>query len=180
VDPAISPPDLELDLVTERLTLEPIRPSHAALLFTHHADDCMWLYEPESHRAASVADLERRYTRYASRKSPDGREVWLNYAVRVTGGAYVGTIQATITGKTAWIGYSIFAEYWRRGYGKEACERLVRFLFSDCGVRCVRATVDTENAASIALLERIGFHRTWTGPSTDMPGRRDHRYERRS
>jgi RimJ/RimL family protein N-acetyltransferase len=137
----------------------------------------MWLYEPRSHRAASIADLERRFTRFATRRSPDGTEVWLNYAVRIMGGAYVGTMQATIVGSSSLIGYSIFADHWRQGYGKEASARLVRFLFEECGVRRVRATVDTENAASIALLERIGFHRTWTGPSDDMPGRRDHRYE---
>jgi RimJ/RimL family protein N-acetyltransferase len=180
MDRAFVPPDFESDLLTERLTVEPMQPWHAPLLYEQHADERMWSYEPPSHRAGSVADLERRFARYASRTSPDGTEVWLNYAVRLTGGAYVGTMQATIAGKSAWIGYSIFADHWRRGYGKEACERLVRFLFHDCGVQRIRATVDAENEASIALLEGLGFRRTWTGPSGDMPGRRDHRYERRS
>ena len=170
-------PDLNQALRSARLTLEPIHPSHAKLLYERHADERMWSYEPRSHRATSVAELERRFTRFAARRSPDGSEVWLNYAVRLTGGPYVGTMQATITGSSSLIGYTIFADHWRQGYGKEGCARLVRFLFEEFGVRWVRATVDTENAASIALLEHIGFQRTWTGPSDDMPGRFDHRYE---
>lgn len=175
---ADSAADLEQDLVTKRLTLEPMVPSHAALLFSGHADERMWSYEPRAHRAASVSDLERRFARYVSRRSPDGTEVWLNYAVRITGGGYVGSMQATIAGKSAMIGYSVFADHWRKGYGTEACARLVEFLFEACGVERIRATVDTENRASIALLERLGFHRTKTSPSADMPGRRDHIYER--
>lgn len=171
--------DFEQQLTTQRLTLEPIVPAHATALFDGHADERMWAYEPRSHRAASVGELERRFARYASRHSPDGAEVWLNYAVRITGGEYVGSVQATIAGESAMVGYTVFADHWRQGFGKEACARLVRFLFEDCGVRRIRATVDTENAASVALLERVGFHRVKTGPSSDMPGRRDYTYERR-
>ena len=42
----------------------------------------------------------------------------------------------------------------------------------------MRATVDTRNAASIALLRRAGFTLVSTGPSEDTPGATDHHFAR--
>lgn len=170
--------DLERSLRTARLTLEPIVPEHAPLLFDQLDDDRLWRFMIFRLRPRSVDGLRKRFTRYAARTSPDGDEIWLNYALRRADGAYVGTVQATVAGSHAMIGYSIFVDHWRQGYGKEACMELLRSLRDDFGVCRVEATVDTENDASIRLLEVLGFVRVWTGPSEDMPGRTDHRYER--
>ena len=125
----------------------------------------------------SVEALEERYKTWAARTSPDGSQIWLNYAVRRSDGVYVGWAQATIAGDTAMIGYDIFVRFWRRGYGKAACAALLDLLAREYHVARAAATVDVENVASIKLLERVRFTCTWTGPSEDLPGRQDRRYE---
>ena len=154
-----------------------LTPAHAPLLFDALEDDRLWRYESPALRSATVADLERRFARFARGHSDDGRELWLNYALRAADG-YVGTVQATIDGEHAMIGYMVFADRWRQGYGKESCAALLQLLATEYGVRVVTATVDVDNVASIALLESLGFVRRSTGPSTDMPGHTDHTYER--
>ena len=163
---------------TARLTLEPIVPEHASLLFDQLDDDRLWRFMIFRLRPRSVEKLRDRFTRYAARASPDGSEAWLNYALRRDDGAFVGTVQASVEGARATIGYTIFVDHWRQGYGKEACVELLRFVEEEFGVNDVTANVDVRNMASIALLQSLGFTRAWTGPSEDMPGHIDHRYER--
>lgn len=161
---------------TKRLALEPLVPSHARRLFAHLQDERLYRFyagEPP----ASVEALERRYAAWATRTSPDGAQTWLNYAVRLRDGGYVGWVQATMSGDVATIGYDVFPPFWRRGYGKEACAELVRALREEHGVSRIIANVDTENVASCRLLEALGFPQVWTGPSEDMPGHADFRYE---
>ncbi len=169
--------DSERMLATSRLTLEPILPSHAPMLYDQLNDDRMWHFIMLKSRPRSVDHLEQRYQRYATRSSPDGKQTWLNYALRLADGSYVGTVQATVEGNRASIGYGTFADHWRQGYGTEACRELLRFLFDECAVVTVTATVDSENVASMRLLQALGFTRARTGPSQDMPGRTDHFYE---
>ena len=167
--------DTERLLRTSRLILEPLLPAHATALFSGLSD--ARLYRFHAGRPESIESLELRFIQLAARKSPDICEVWLNWAVRRSDGEYVGWLQTTIRGEVAIIGYDIFADHWRNGYAKEACTAMLRFLKSDCGVAMSRAIVDVENIASIKLLESLGFRKVWTGPSEDMPGRTDHRYE---
>jgi ribosomal-protein-alanine N-acetyltransferase len=136
------------------------------------------IYTYESLTApASIAFLEARYALLARRRSPDGSQIWLNWAVRQKAGAYVGLVQATLEGRRALIGYDFFPPFWRRGFAREACAEVVRFLVAECSTQTIEATVDAENAASIKLLEALGFSRVSTGPSDDMRGHTDHRYE---
>ncbi len=169
--------DPERVLATRRLQLEPLLPAHARYLFERLQD--VRLYEFHTGPPPlTIEELERRYAGWAKRQSPDGSQVWLNYAVRQQSGAYVGWVQATIASNVATIGYDIFADFWRRGYATEACDKLIHTLGEEYDVASVIAVVDAENIASIRLLERLNFTCAWTGPSEDMPGRVDHRYER--
>ena len=168
-------PDPERALTTPRLVLEPLLPAHAQPLFPHLHDDRLYRYH--TGRPVSVSQLEERFQKWVARRSPDGSQTWLNYAVRRADGAYVGWVQATIAENAATIGYDIFPTYWRQGFAKEACRELIRTLFIERKVKRINAVVDDENVASIGLLETLGFARVWTGPSEDMPGRKDRRYE---
>lgn len=169
-------PDLERILFTRRLLLEPLLPAHARRLFEHLQDSRLYRFHA-GEPPASIEELERLYESWATRTSPDGAQTWLNYAVARTDGVYVGWVQATIAGDVATIGYDTFPEFWRRGYATEACAELVRALCHEHGISNIVAVVDTENAASIRLLEGLGFRHVWTGRSADMPGRQDRRYE---
>ncbi len=168
--------ELERVLHSERLDLEPLLPEHAPKLFEQLQDPRIYIYEPQR-PPVNVSEFETRLERLATRLSPDGHQTWLNWAVRLRAGEYVGIVQATVSGRSAVIGYNFFPPHWGRGYAREACREMVRFLNVELAVHKLEAFVDTENHRSTRLLEAIGFTRVWTGPCEEMPGRTDYRYE---
>ena len=169
-------PDADTVFKTPRLRLEPLQRSHSRHLHEYLQDTRLYRFyagEPPP----SIEALEERFAQLATRRSPDGAQKWLNFAVRRKNGGYVGWIQASLENAVAVIGYDIFPPHWRRGYGKEACAELLRLLRDDHAIRRVVAIVDSENVASVRLLESLGFTCKWMGPSVDLPGRTDYRYE---
>jgi ribosomal-protein-alanine N-acetyltransferase len=160
--------DPESPIRAGELVLEPIAAAHAAVLFTDLQARPLYTFIPHN-PPGSVEALEERYTRWSKRQSPDGGELWLNYAVhRPRGAEYVGTVQATLqaSGK-AYIAYQVFPRYWRHGFGAEACTALTTHLFNGYDIRTVSALVDTRNEASWRLLESLGFHRAATIEKAD-------------
>ena len=150
----------EAQLGTERLVLEPILPAHASVLHESSQDERLYQFIPQD-PPASLQTLEDRYDFLSARRSPDGREAWLNWALRErSSGAYAGTLEATVYDKgTAIIAYMVFVPHQRRGFAAEACGRLLEHLFEDYRVAKIAAEIDTRNAASIALVEALGFER---------------------
>ncbi len=156
----MSPPPVMKALDTLRLRLEPLEASHAPLLFRALQREELYAFIAET-PPQSVAALRRRYRRLSSRVSPDGREAWLNWALRShADGVHVGWVQATVHADgTAHVAYVLFVEAWGRGLAREAVASLIAHLGQAWGVRTVRATVDPRNRRSIALLESLGFER---------------------
>jgi [ribosomal protein S5]-alanine N-acetyltransferase len=168
-------------LATERLVLEPLLAAHAAALLPGLRDPVLYRFIPTD-PPASLAALEARYRRLESRASPDGSERWLNWAMRRADGAYVGTLEATVMpGAVAHVAYLVFREHQCQGYAAEGCRAVIAHLIG-LGVRTVVAEIDTRNAASIALVERLGFVCVSTTPNADhfkgAPSD-EHRYELR-
>lgn len=150
----------EARLETPLLLLEPILPAHASMLYERMQEERLYQFIPQDPPVTPQA-LEDRYGFLSGRRSPDGREAWLNWAVRErSSGDYAGTLESTVYDKgTAIIAYMVFVPYQRRGYAAEACGRLLEHLFDDYRVGVVAAEIDTRNAASIALVESLGFER---------------------
>ena len=100
---------------TPRLRIEPLRSTHAPLLFAALADSRIYSYIPdEAH--PSVDSLTRRYA-FLERGAPAGAgEIWLNWALRrADTAAYIGTLQATVTLEShAYIGYVFASSAWGR------------------------------------------------------------------
>ena len=120
------------------------------------------LYEFVAERApASLSALRDRYRMLASRKSPDGSEEWLNWALwSKADRQYVGYVQATVsTDRSAQIAYVLMCDHWRKGFAREAVPTMVTHLHEHYRVTRVLARVDTRNQRSIALLEVLGFER---------------------
>lgn len=65
------------------------------------------------------------------------------------------------------IGYILHPDVWGRGFATEALSAVATHIFANHPVDALRADVDPRNAASIRLLERVGFKpsgsakRTW-------------------
>jgi len=57
------------------------------------------------------------------------------------------------------LGYCLRSPYWRKGYMGEALAALIDFAFGSLKLRRLEADVDPGNAASLRILERMGFVR---------------------
>ena len=57
------------------------------------------------------------------------------------------------------IGFSLARAYWGFGYGTEAIQRLLAYLFEEVKLHRVIANCDPRNLASSRLLERVGMRR---------------------
>lgn len=76
-------------------------------------------------------------------------------------GDLIGTVGVT----EGELGYSLRPDHHRQGLMTEACETALDFAFGDMGLDRVHASVWADNAASLALLRRLGF--VVTGENTD-------------
>jgi len=64
------------------------------------------------------------------------------------------------------VGYILHPDVWGRGLAHEAVGAVIDHVFRTRDVRTLTADVDPENAASIRLLERLGFVRTGAAERT--------------
>ena len=143
-------------LSTERLTLEPLIPSHAEEMFAGLGDSQLYAHL-DSAPPTSVEALRERYERLALRTSPDGREQWWNWVLREkTTGEYVGFVQATVEGRKAQIAYVLFRHRWGEGLAREAVRRMIAELTTH-GVNSMTACVDRANERSQRLLNSLSF-----------------------
>lgn len=167
--PRLPDPHASLSLTSARLLLEPLAADHAQALYPLLRDERLYTYIPQEPPASREA-LAARYRRLEARRSPDGQEVWLNWAARLHGTqTYVATFQATIfPDATALLAYMVFPLHQRQGYGREGSARVIEHLVRDHGVRLVAAEIDTRNRASIGVVEALGFTRVATRPSADF------------
>jgi RimJ/RimL family protein N-acetyltransferase len=152
--------DLEAKLATPRLWLEPLRPDHAPEIAAALADPAIYRFIPGD-PPTDVETLRARHARLLSRRSPDGRELWLNWAVRERAtGACVGRVEASVREREhADIAYLFAPAAQGRGLATEACRAMIDWLFAGFAIARVVATIDTRNQRSLALLERLGFRR---------------------
>ncbi len=151
-----SPPEFPT-LETTRLSLEWIIEAHASEL-------CDLFSDPELHRFVplEVPTLEQqmeRCKRWAKGQSPDGKELWLNWAARdKNSGKIVGHFQAGVKDDgIASIGYVVARDFQRKGLALEALQAVFYFLHKDLAVREVKAWSDTRNQASHQLAQKLGM-----------------------
>jgi RimJ/RimL family protein N-acetyltransferase len=117
------------------------------------------IYEFENEPPESLEALRERFRRLESRRSPNGREQWLNWVVRQRDdGAAVGYVQATVFADgCALIAYEFGSAWWGRGLAREAVAALIDRLRSGHGARAVGAVFKRSNVRSRRLLERLGL-----------------------
>ena len=140
----------------ERLYLDPLLARHAEELWPLFDDPSLWEFFPHL-RPDSLDALRARFHRW-EQGSPSPNEQWRNWVIRLNGDdSPIGTAQATICGREALLGYTIFKRAQRRGYGAEAVGCLIDYLRTCCGVNSVLAKIDARNTASIALVRSLGL-----------------------
>jgi len=55
------------------------------------------------------------------------------------------------------LGYWMVKDFWRKGYASEAAELLIKYAFEELNLYRIYATLEKDNAASLALLVKLGF-----------------------
>ena len=78
------------------------------------------------------------------------------YIVELSDGTVIGECSLTVTGVTGDIGYILLPDYWHKGYGTTVVYALL-VIASRLGLSMVTAVTDTNNTASVKLLEKTGF-----------------------
>lgn len=145
-------------LLTGRLVLEPLLPSHAEKLFALLQNPSLYEFI-EERPPVDLATLTKRYEMLSTRHSPEQTQHWLNWALREREtGNYLGYVQATLgEDHEAEIAYVLGVDYWGRGYAQEAVRAMLVELESRYAVRALRAQIDERNLKSISLVKSLGF-----------------------
>ena len=103
----------------------------------------------------TLAQLRGRLSRWEARQSPDRREVWWNWTVRlVDGGAAVGYVQATVVDDAAYLAYVVGTDWSGQGIASEAVAEMIGLLVQ-LGVVRFRARIHPGHAASAAVARHV-------------------------
>lgn len=138
-------------LETERLVLRPFEETDAEGLHAYLGDEEVVRYEPYGAMTMEECRLE------AARRSSD-EAFW---AVCLADGTLIGNLYLSGADEfgTREIGYVFARACWHKGYATEAARRLMAYAFERLATRRIIALCDTRNAASFALMERLGMRR---------------------
>ncbi|MFK4070720.1 GNAT family N-acetyltransferase [Streptomyces sp. NPDC029674] len=149
------------ELRSERLSLSPYAASDEADFVALFQDEAVgrWFGDGMQSEAADRELFGRIFSRvYAERLF----SVWaVRYEGRYAGHAEIKpSPEAWLDGHE--IVYGLTRESWGLGLGTELARLLTSYGHETLGLSEVHATVDSENAPSLALLERLGYTRTRT------------------
>lgn len=68
------------------------------------------------------------------------------------------------------IGYILHPDFWGKGYAREALAAVIPHVFTHFDVPAIKADIDPRNAASIRLIERLGFELSGRAERTSLVG----------
>ena len=149
-------------LETDNLILRPLRLSDLDDLFEYAQDPEVYefgMWRPYESREACADDLARLVEKY------ENGTLWWWAIVNKGDGKMIGRCELTDVvphiGR-ADIGYALNKKYWGKGYATQAIRSVMRYGFADMKLNRIAATVLTENAASVHLLEKMGMTREGT------------------
>jgi RimJ/RimL family protein N-acetyltransferase len=154
-DEARPPDHVHAELTGPRLALEPLRLEHERELAPLLADPALHVFtggEPDT-----PAERRARIARQVRGRSPDGRDVWMNWVLR-DGTDAVGTLQATLRpDRVAEVAWVVFTPFQGRRYAREAAVVLVEWLLVSGTADAVVAHIHADHAASAAVARAAGL-----------------------
>lgn len=154
-------PMAQLPLETERLLLRPYSHDDSSAIVR-------LLNDPEMARFLMVTpypfvDFDARtLVKAAWRRMTGGRGFDLLVATRALPGQVVGSVGVGLhdEGTRAELGFWIGRDHWGQGCATEAARRMMEFATDALKVSRFTGTVATDNAASLAVLAKLGFAET--------------------
>lgn len=147
------------ELSARNLHLRPSKPADAESMFAMLSDPQSmkyWSDQPISDLDAAVEVLNRDLVSDAEGNSMCWA-VCLNGQDKMIGKCIL--FQFSQQNYRAEIGYILNREYWRQGLMFQALEAVIDFAFNTLNLHRIEADVDTQNAGSLGLLEKLGFRR---------------------
>lgn len=144
---------------TQRLILRRFRSDDIPALLSYRND-------PELARFDGVRPMTMEQAqRFLARQTvlPAGKPgEWLQIAVELPGTGLIGDCGFQVDREqvdSAEVGYRLGRQYWGQGYATEAVAGVLAWAFDTLNLHRVIALIDTRNARSIAVVERLGFRR---------------------
>ncbi len=147
-------------LATERLELKPL-PANADVLLSEKRDEAgivLGATLPATWPEPNLVGLLRLRPPASPEAEPFGVWVMIESASRGVVGD-IGFKGPPDGAGAIEIGYSVIADRRGRGYATEAARALVEWALAQPNVRCIVASCDPTNLASMRTLERVGFTR---------------------
>lgn len=143
-------------LETERLVLRRITPDDATDIFAIFSNpDVTRYYDLDTFtRPAQAKDLIHRHEVQFEKDAGIRWGIALKDAPRLIGTAGVGWQRWNFS---AILGYELAREHWNRGIMTEAIRTMAGYIFNKAGMNRIQATTEIENAASVRVLEKLGF-----------------------
>lgn len=143
-------------IVADLCSLEPQTANHAREMFVVLSDPA--IYEFENSPPQLEEWLISRFKKLESRQSPDGKQLWLNWVVRLANKGLAGYVQATVLENgLCCVAYELSSKYWRQGVGRSSVSAMLRELASTYQVDTAVAVLKKKNFRSHALLLNLGF-----------------------
>jgi RimJ/RimL family protein N-acetyltransferase len=147
-------------LETKRLHIRQFQDSDLESLWAYRNDPDVARYQgwdvpfPRERALEFIAEMKA--------KEPNVRGEWFQAAIEErSSGEMIGDTAyfLKMDDPQAYIGYTIARPHWRKGYGFEAADRLLDYLFGERVLHRVIAITDVENVPSFSMLNRLGFRR---------------------
>lgn len=144
---------------TDRLTIRPVSDADLRDLLEVNGDDAVTKYLPYD----TWRCLDDGYAWLARMQalavSGSGRQLVIERAgdMKVMGTVLLFKYDASSARLE--LGYALGRAHWRQGYAKEALHAVCHHAFCKLAIRRLEAEVNPDNAASNALLQRLGFVR---------------------
>jgi len=149
------------ELTGPRVALRRFHPGDVVTFVAYRS--CEQVARFQSWDAPYPREEGERFIREIARDHPDTAGEWFQFAVALRAtGQLIGDCAAKPQAddpRQCEIGFTIAPDHQGRGYATEAVRLLVGYLFTGRGKHRITAYCDARNAASAALLERLGMRR---------------------
>jgi RimJ/RimL family protein N-acetyltransferase len=149
------------ELAGERVTLRRFHPGDVAEFVAYRSSPEVARYQ--SWDAPYPRDEGERFVQAIAQDHPDTAGDWYQFAVALRAtGQLIGDCAAKPLAddpSQCEIGFTLAERYQGHGYATEAVRLLIGYLFGVRGKHRIIAYCDPRNAASAAMLERLGMRR---------------------
>jgi RimJ/RimL family protein N-acetyltransferase len=150
---------ITLPLRTERLVLRMVSLDDAPTFAAYRNDPDVARYQdwPLPYTADGAIESIRRQAHLVGPSVGESVQVAIEHDGEMIGDLYVGIDDLVDGGARATFGYSLATAHQGRGFALEAAEAMVDALFEHTPVHRIEATLDPLNAASMRVLDLLGF-----------------------